>query len=83
MSAVEWLDAMRRVATRRLRARADAHAPRPRSENPQDTYPAIHVVGTNGKSTATVTIEHLLLSEGQTPERRSRRTSCAGGSAFV
>lgn len=31
---------------------------------PQDAYPAIHVVGTNGKSTATVTIEQLLLSEG-------------------
>ncbi len=32
--------------------------------NPQDAYPAIHVVGTNGKSTAAVTIEQLLLSEG-------------------
>ena len=32
--------------------------------SPQDSYPAIHVVGTNGKSTATVTIEQLLLSEG-------------------
>lgn len=32
--------------------------------DPQDEYPAIHVVGTNGKSTATVTIEQLLLSEG-------------------
>jgi len=31
---------------------------------PQDAYPAIHVVGTNGKSTATVTIEQLLRSEG-------------------
>jgi dihydrofolate synthase / folylpolyglutamate synthase len=31
--------------------------------NPQDAYPAIHVVGTNGKSTATVTIEQLLLAE--------------------
>jgi dihydrofolate synthase/folylpolyglutamate synthase len=31
---------------------------------PQDAYPAIHVVGTNGKSTAAVTIEQLLLSEG-------------------
>ena len=31
---------------------------------PQEAYPAIHVVGTNGKSTATVTIEQLLLSEG-------------------
>jgi dihydrofolate synthase / folylpolyglutamate synthase len=32
--------------------------------DPQITYPAIHVVGTNGKSTATVTIEQLLLAEG-------------------
>jgi dihydrofolate synthase/folylpolyglutamate synthase len=32
--------------------------------DPQNSYPAIHVVGTNGKSTATVTIEQLLLSEG-------------------
>src|ERR671911_809538 len=32
--------------------------------NPQNGYPAIHVVGTNGKSTATVTIEQLLLGEG-------------------
>jgi dihydrofolate synthase / folylpolyglutamate synthase len=63
MSAVEWLDAM---------------SPWPRDGfgvermgellaelgNPQDAYPAIHVVGTNGKSTATVTVEQLLLSEG-------------------
>jgi dihydrofolate synthase/folylpolyglutamate synthase len=32
--------------------------------DPQDAFPGIHVVGTNGKSTATVTIEQLLLSEG-------------------
>ena len=32
--------------------------------DPQNAYAAIHVVGTNGKSTATVTIEQLLLSEG-------------------
>ena len=32
--------------------------------DPQQAYPAIHVVGTNGKSTATVTIEQRLLSEG-------------------
>jgi dihydrofolate synthase/folylpolyglutamate synthase len=31
---------------------------------PQRAYPAIHVVGTNGKSTATRTIEALLLGEG-------------------
>lgn len=32
--------------------------------DPQESYPAVHVVGTNGKSTATVTVEQLLLSEG-------------------
>jgi len=32
--------------------------------DPQGRFPAIHVVGTNGKSTATITIEQLLLSEG-------------------
>ncbi len=31
---------------------------------PQDDFPAIHVVGTNGKSTATRVIEALLLHEG-------------------
>jgi dihydrofolate synthase / folylpolyglutamate synthase len=34
--------------------------------DPQDAYDAVHVVGTNGKSTATVTIEQLLLAEGMT-----------------
>ena len=33
-------------------------------DDPQQRYPAVHVVGTNGKSTATVTIEQLLLTEG-------------------
>jgi dihydrofolate synthase/folylpolyglutamate synthase len=32
--------------------------------NPQRAYPAVHVVGTNGKSTATRTIEALLLADG-------------------
>lgn len=32
--------------------------------DPQLAFPAIHVVGTNGKSTATRTIETLLLAEG-------------------
>ncbi len=31
--------------------------------DPQERYPAVHVVGTNGKSTATLTIEQLLLGE--------------------
>lgn len=33
-------------------------------DDPQQQYPSVHVVGTNGKSTATVTIEQLLLGEG-------------------
>jgi dihydrofolate synthase / folylpolyglutamate synthase len=32
--------------------------------DPQVAYPAVHVVGTKGKSTATVTIEQLLLADG-------------------
>ena len=31
--------------------------------DPQGCYPAVHVVGTNGKSTATVTIEELLRAD--------------------
>ena len=63
MSAVEWLDAMSPwprdgFGLERMRALLG------RLGNPQAAYPAIHVVGTNGKSTATVTIEQLLLSEG-------------------
>jgi dihydrofolate synthase / folylpolyglutamate synthase len=62
-TAVEWLDAMSpwprggfglERMQRLLAALGD----------PQQAYPAIHVVGTNGKSTATVMIEQLLLSEG-------------------
>ena len=63
MSAVEWLDAMSPwprdgFGLERMRALLAQLG------NPQEAYPAIHVVGTNGKSTATVTIEQLLLSEG-------------------
>ena len=36
----------------------------PQLGDPQRAYPAIHVVGTNGKSTATRTIEALLLGDG-------------------
>jgi dihydrofolate synthase/folylpolyglutamate synthase len=32
--------------------------------DPQDAYPSIHVVGTNGKSTATVAVEQFLLADG-------------------
>ena len=51
------------MARRRLRARADAGAAAELGD-PQDAFPAVHVVGTNGKSTATRTIEALLLAEG-------------------
>ena len=62
-TAVEWLDAMSPwprdgFGLDRMR---DLLA---RLGNPQGAYPAIHVVGTNGKSTATVTIEQLLLADG-------------------
>ena len=33
-------------------------------EDPQLRYPSIHVVGTNGKSSVTRTVEALLLKEG-------------------
>lgn len=32
--------------------------------DPQERYEAVHVVGTNGKSTATVTVEQLLVADG-------------------
>jgi dihydrofolate synthase/folylpolyglutamate synthase len=62
VSAVEWLDSMSPwprdgFGLERMRALLAALG------DPQEAYPAIHVVGTNGKSTATVTIEQLLLSE--------------------
>ncbi len=63
MTAVEWLDSLSPwprdgFGLERMRALLAELG------NPQATYPAIHVVGTNGKSTATITIEQLLLSEG-------------------
>jgi dihydrofolate synthase/folylpolyglutamate synthase len=63
MSAVEWLDGMSPWPRdgfgldRMLALLAELG-------DPQEAYPAIHVVGTNGKSTATVMIEQLLFSEG-------------------
>ncbi len=62
MTAVEWLDAMSPwprdgFGLDRMRRLLAAIG------DPQDAYPAIHVVGTNGKSTATITIEQLLLAE--------------------
>jgi dihydrofolate synthase/folylpolyglutamate synthase len=63
MTDADWLDAMSPwprdgFGLERMRALLAQLG------NPQEAYPAVHVVGTNGKSTATVTIEQLLLSEG-------------------
>ena len=62
MSAVEWLDSLspwpHRFGLERM------HSMLAELGSPQDAYPAVHVVGTNGKSTAAVTIEQLLLTEG-------------------
>jgi dihydrofolate synthase / folylpolyglutamate synthase len=63
VTAVEWLDAMSPwprdgFGLDRMRELLVALG------DPQDAYPAIHVVGTNGKSTATITIEQLLLADG-------------------
>lgn len=59
---MEWLDSLspwpREFGLGRMQALLDELG------DPQDAYPAIHVVGTNGKSTATITIEQLLLHEG-------------------
>jgi len=63
MTAVEWLDAMS-PWPRDGFGLDRMHALLTLLGDPQLAYPAIHVVGTNGKSTATVTIEQLLLSEG-------------------
>lgn len=62
MSAVAWLDSLspwpHEFGLERM------HALLAELGDPQDAYPAVHVVGTNGKSTAAVTVEQLLLTEG-------------------
>jgi len=63
VSAVEWLDSLSPwpldgFGLERMRVLLAELG------DPQDAFPAVHVVGTNGKSTATITIEQLLLSEG-------------------
>ena len=62
MTAAEWIDSLspwpREFGLDGMRALLAELG------DPQEAYPAIHVVGTNGKSTATVTIEQLLLSDG-------------------
>ena len=47
--------------------------------DPQLRYPAVHVVGTNGKSTATVTIEQMLLARGARRSARPSRPMCDRG----
>jgi len=63
VTAVEWLDSLS-PWPRDGFGLERMHALLAELGDPQDAYPAIHVVGTNGKSTATITIEQLLLSEG-------------------
>ncbi|MGI8479363.1 MAG: bifunctional folylpolyglutamate synthase/dihydrofolate synthase [Gaiellaceae bacterium] len=63
MSAAEWLDSLspwprEGFGLERMRALLAELG------DPQLAFPAVHVVGTNGKSTAAITIEQLLLSEG-------------------
>jgi dihydrofolate synthase/folylpolyglutamate synthase len=63
MTAAEWLDSLSPwprdgFGLERMRALLAELG------DPQAAYPAVHVVGTNGKSTATVTIEQLLLADG-------------------
>ena len=63
MSSVVWLDSLspwpkEGFGLERMRALLAELG------DPQEAYPAIHVVGTNGKSTATITIEQLLLADG-------------------
>ncbi len=60
-SASEWLDSLSPWPHEFGLGRM--HALLAELGDPQDAYPAVHVVGTNGKSTATVTIEQLLISE--------------------
>jgi dihydrofolate synthase/folylpolyglutamate synthase len=62
-TAVEWLDSLSPWPTAGF-GLARVRALLAELGDPQKTFPAIHVVGTNGKSTAAVTIEQLLLSEG-------------------
>jgi dihydrofolate synthase / folylpolyglutamate synthase len=61
-SAVEWVESLspwpERFGLERMRELLAELG------DPQRTYPSIHVVGTNGKSTATRTIEELLRAEG-------------------
>jgi dihydrofolate synthase/folylpolyglutamate synthase len=63
VTAVEWLDSLSPwprdgFGLERMHALLAALG------DPQNAYPAVHVVGTNGKSTATVTVEQLLIAEG-------------------
>jgi len=63
MSAVEWVAGLSPwpadgFGLYRIRALLGALG------SPQESFPAVHVVGTNGKSTAALTVEQLLLADG-------------------
>jgi dihydrofolate synthase / folylpolyglutamate synthase len=62
-SALDWLDSLSPWPTEGF-GLARMRALLLELGDPQSAYPAIHVVGSNGKSTAAVTIERLLLREG-------------------
>jgi dihydrofolate synthase / folylpolyglutamate synthase len=61
LSAIEWLEKLspwpKEFGLERMRALVE------KLGDPQRAYPSIHVVGTNGKGTATRTIEELLTRE--------------------
>jgi dihydrofolate synthase/folylpolyglutamate synthase len=62
VTATEWVASLspwpEEFGLGRMRALLDA------LDNPQRTFPSVHVVGTNGKSTATRTIAALLRADG-------------------
>jgi dihydrofolate synthase/folylpolyglutamate synthase len=62
LTATEWIASLspwpEEFGLERMRALLDA------LDNPQRSFPSVHVVGTNGKSTATRTIAALLRADG-------------------
>ena len=89
-AAVDWLDSLSPWPTAGF-GLARMRALLAELGDPQKAFPAIHVVGTNGKSTAAVTIEQLLLGEGLSVgttisphvESWSERIRVDGGEAVI
>jgi dihydrofolate synthase / folylpolyglutamate synthase len=63
VSATEWLDALSPWPKDGFGLEG-MHALLAELGDPQQAYPAVHIVGTNGKSTAAITVEQLLQTEG-------------------